>query len=158
MNPVKTFEGNLNASGKRFGIAVSRFNELITSRLLSGALDCLRRHGAAEKDLAVAWVPGSYELPQVVDRLARSGGYDAVIALGAVIHGATSHAEYINATVSRSLMDIARSSGTPVVYGVITTETLEQAIERAGTKLGNRGWQAAESAIEMAGLFASLGG
>lgn len=157
MDSVKTFEGNLNASGKRFGIAVSRFNELITSRLLSGALDCLRRHGAADKDLAVAWVPGSYELPQVVDRLARSGAYDAVIALGAVIHGATPHAEYINATVSKSLTDVARSAGVPVVYGVITAETLEQAIERAGTKMGNRGWHAAQSAIEMAALFASLG-
>ena len=136
---------------------MSRFTELITSRLLSGALDCLRRHGAADKDLAGAWVPGSYELPQVVDRLARSGAYDAVIALGAVIHGATPHAEYINATVSKSLTDVARSAGVPVVYGVITAETLEQAIERAGTKMGNRGWHAAQSAIEMAALFASLG-
>ncbi len=157
MSKVKTYEGRLDASGRSFGLVVSRFNELITSKLLSGALDCLVRHGADEERIEVVWVPGSYELPQAIDRLAGLKRHDALIALGAVIQGATSHADYINATVSRALNDTARRTGIPVVYGIITAGSLEQAIERAGTKLGNRGWQAAESAIEMASLFSGLG-
>jgi 6,7-dimethyl-8-ribityllumazine synthase len=154
---VKTvYEGKLNASGLRFGIVCSRFNEFFTSKLLGGAVDCIVRHDGSPDDIEVAWVPGSFEIPTVVRRLAASGRYDALVALGVVIQGATSHAQYINAEVSKGLAQIAAEFGLPVIYGVVTTENIEQAIERSGTKAGNRGASAAISAIEMANLMRVL--
>lgn len=150
------YEGKLGAEGLRFGIVCSRFNEFFTSKLLDGALDCIVRHGGAADDVEVAWVPGSFEIPAVARRMAQSGRYNAVIALGVVIHGATAHADYINAEVSKGLAQITADSGLPVIYGVVTTETIEQAIERSGTKAGNRGAAAAMSAIEMANLMTQL--
>ena len=144
------------AAGLKFGIVISRFNEFITGKLLEGARDCLVRHGAAEEDIEVAWVPGAWEIPPVAERLARGEKYSAVICLGAVIKGETSHWQYISAQVTRGIAGAGRDSGIPVVYGIITPDTLEQAIERAGTKAGNKGFQAALSAIEMANLFKEL--
>ena len=151
-----TYEGGLIATGLRFGIVCSRFNEFFTSKLLGGALDCIVRHGGNAGDIEVAWVPGSFEIPLVAKRMAASGRYDAIIALGVVIQGATTHAAYINAQVSRGLAQISAEFGLPVIYGVVTTDTIEQAIERSGTKAGNRGAGAAASAIEMANLMKSL--
>jgi 6,7-dimethyl-8-ribityllumazine synthase len=155
---VKELSGNLQARDARFGIVVSRFNDFFTRQLLRGALDCLARHGAAEEAITVAWVPGSYEIPLAVQTLARTKRFHALIALGAVIQGATPHAGHIGAQVARSLNQIALAEGVPVIDGVITADTLEQAIERSGTKAGNRGWSAALSAIEMADLLGRLGG
>lgn len=151
-----TYEGALLASGLRFGIVCSRFNEFFVSKLLEGAKDCIVRHGGDPAHIDVAWVPGSFEIPLAVKRLVASGRYDAVLALGVVIQGATSHAQYINAEVSKGLAQISLQSGIPVIYGVVTTETIEQAIERSGTKAGNRGASAAQSAIEMANLMKEL--
>jgi 6,7-dimethyl-8-ribityllumazine synthase len=153
---VKTYEGALNAAGLRFAIVCSRFNEFFVSKLLGGAIDCLLRHGAAAKDIESAWVPGSYEIPLVVKKLVASGRYDAIIALGVVIQGATAHANYVNAEVSKGLAQVSQASGVPVIYGVVTTENIEQAIERSGSKAGNRGSSAAETAIEMANLLRAL--
>jgi 6,7-dimethyl-8-ribityllumazine synthase len=153
---VKTMEGGLIATGLRFGIVCSRFNEFFVSKLLGGALDCISRHGGSLADTEVAWVPGSFEIPLVAQRMAKSGRYDAVIALGVVIQGSTAHAGYINAEVSKGLAQASLETGLPVVYGVVTTETIEQAIERSGTKAGNRGASAAASAIEMANLMKTL--
>ncbi|NMA47042.1 MAG: 6,7-dimethyl-8-ribityllumazine synthase [Lentisphaerae bacterium] len=153
---MKTYEGALNAAGLRFAIVCSRFNEFFVSKLLGGAIDCLLRHGAAAKDIESAWVPGSYEIPLVVKKLVASGRYDAVIALGVVIQGATAHANYVNAEVSKGLAQVSLASGVPVIYGVVTTENIEQAIERSGSKAGNRGSSAAETAIEMANLLRAL--
>jgi len=153
---MKKFEGDLNAQGLRFGIVASRFNELITNRLLSGAMDCLRRHGAAEDDVEVAWVPGSFEIPLTAQKLAQSGRYQAVICLGAVIRGATPHFEYVAAEVSKGIANAALATGLPIIFGVITSDTIEQAVERAGTKAGNKGWDAALAAIEMANLHKQL--
>ena len=153
---TKTYEGQLLSQGLRFGIVCSRFNEFFVSKLLGGAKDCILRHGGAAEDIEVAWVPGSYEIPLVAQRLATSKQYDAVIALGVVIQGSTSHAQYINAEVSKGLAQISLQTGLPVIYGVVTTETIEQAIERSGTKAGNRGASAAQSAIEMANLLKEL--
>ena len=150
------FQGKLTATGRRFAIVVSRFNELISSKLLSGALDCLHRHGADEKNIDIVWVPGSFEIPMAAARLAEAEKYDAVICLGALIRGATPHFDYIAAEATKGIAQAALNSGLPVTYGVITTDTLEQAIERAGTKVGNKGWDAALSAIEMADLYANL--
>ena len=150
---TKEYTGKLTAAGLKFGIVISRYNDFLTRQLIAGALDCLVRHGAAEADIAVAWVPGSYEIPLAVQKLAQSKKYSAVVALGAVIQGATPHAELINNQIARALMQIALESGVPVIDGVVAAETLEQAIERCGTKSGNRGWIAAQSAIEMANLF-----
>ena len=150
------FEGSMIATGLRFGIVCSRFNEFFVSKLLGGALDCISRHGGSEQDVDVAWVPGSFEIPLVASRLAMSGNYDAVIGVGVVIQGATGHAAYINAEVSKGLAKAQSDSGIPVIYGVVTTETIEQAIERSGTKAGNRGASAAASAIEMANLMKQL--
>src|ERR1035437_9388714 len=152
----KVYEGNLTAAGLRFGIICSRFNEFFTSKLLEGAVDCLVRHGAAAKAIEVAWVPGSFEVPLAAQRLAASGHYDAVIALGVVIQGSTAHAQYINSEVAKGLAQASLRYNLPVVYGVVTTENLEQAIERSGTKAGNRGASAAMTAIEMANLLKSL--
>ncbi len=152
----KTYEGKLLADGLRFGIVASRFNELITRRLLSGALDALRRHGAADDNIEIAWVPGGFELPPVAERLAESGKYDAVICLSAIIRGATPHFEYVASETAKGIAQVALRTGLPVIYGVVTADTIEQAVERAGTKAGNRGADAARSAIEMANLLREL--
>jgi 6,7-dimethyl-8-ribityllumazine synthase len=153
---MSVFEGNLIGTGLKVGIVVSRFNELLSSRLLSGAMDALTRHGVAEEDIDVAWVPGAFEIPLVAKRLADSGRYDAVIALGVVIRGGTPHFEYVAAEVSKGVAHVALKSAIPVMFGVITADTIEQAVERAGTKSGNKGWAAAESAIEMANLLRQM--
>jgi len=152
----QVFRGFLDGEGRRFGIAVSRFNEFISGRLLAGAKDCLVRHGVQESDIDVAWVPGSFELPLIAQKLAASGRYDAVICLGAVIRGATPHFDYIAAEVAKGIAQVQLSSGVPVAFGVLTTDTIEQAVERAGTKAGNKGWDAALSALEMADLVKRL--
>lgn len=154
--PGVVYEGALVATGLRFGIVCSRFNEFFTSKLLSGAIDCILRHGGSASDIEVAWVPGSFEIPAVAHRLAASDRYDAVIALGVVIQGATAHAQYINSEVAKGLAQVSSRFALPVVYGVVTTETIEQAIERSGTKAGNRGASAAMTAIEMANLMKEL--
>ena len=153
---MKIYEGNLSAAEKRFGIVVSRFNEFISTRLLEGALDCLRRHDAAEENLQIAWVPGSFEIPPAAQRMAQSGRYDAVICLGAVIRGATPHFDYVAAEVSKGIANVSLQARVPVLFGVLTTDTIEQAIERAGTKAGNKGFDAAVSAIEMVNLLRQL--
>ena len=149
-------EGNLSSKNKKFGIVVSRFNELICTKLLEGAMDCLIRHGGEEKNIDVVWVPGSFEIPVATKKLAASNKYDAIICLGAVIRGATPHFEYISAEVTKGIAQVSMEFSLPVSYGVLTPDTLEQAIERAGTKSGNKGWDAALSAIEMANLFTKL--
>lgn len=153
---VTTFEGKLNANGLRFGIVCARFNEFFVSKLLGGAMDTLLRHGADAKNIEVAWVPGSFEIPLVAQKMAQSKKYDAIIALGVVIQGGTAHAGYVNAEVSKGLAQTSMQSGLPVIYGVVTTENIEQAIERSGCKAGNRGSSAAETAIEMADLMRQL--
>lgn len=152
----KTLEGALNAKGLAFGIVVSRFNEFFSKKLLEGALDCLARHGAEDKSVSVAWVPGGFEIPLAAKRMVSTGKYDAVIALGALIRGNTPHFEYIAAEVAKGLAQTALESDRPVIFGVITTDTLEQAIERSGTKAGNKGFDAAMAAIEMANLYKVL--
>jgi 6,7-dimethyl-8-ribityllumazine synthase len=149
-------EGNLTADGKTFGIVASRFNDFIVKALLDGALDAIRRHGGDANAVDVAWVPGSYEIPVAAREMALSGRYDAVICLGAVIRGATAHFDYVAGGASGGISSIALETGTPVIFGVITTDTIEQAIERAGTKAGNKGFEAAASAIEMADLMPQL--
>ena len=152
----KVYEGKLVAKGLKFGIVVSRFNDFITGRLLDGSIDTLKRHDADEKDISVYKVPGAFEIPYVADKLAKSKKFDAIICLGAIIKGSTTHNEYIAAEVSKGVASAAMASGVPVVFGVLTTENLEQAIERAGSKAGNKGSEAAVSAIEMANLYKSL--
>ena len=153
---MRVFEGKLVGKGLRFGIVVSRFNELITRRLLEGALDVLRRHDVKDDDVDVVWTPGAFEVPLAAQKLAESKRYDAVIALAAVIRGSTPHFEYIAKEVSKGLAEVALRSGVPVAFGVVTADTLEQAVERAGTKAGNKGADAARSAIEMANLLKQL--
>ena len=145
-------EGKLSAKNKKFGIVVSRFNELISSQLLSGAKDCLIRHECKEEDITIAWVPGSFEIPLIAKKMAESKKYDAVICLGAVIRGGTPHFEYIASEVSKGVAYVGLEAGLPVIFGVLTTDNIEQALERAGTKAGNKGWTAALSAIEMVNL------
>ena len=154
---MSVYEGNLIGTGLKVGIVVSRFNELLSSRLLSGAIDGLTRHDVAEGDVDVAWVPGAFEIPLVAKRMAESGRYDAVLALGVVIRGGTPHFEYVASEVSKGVAKASLDTGVPVVFGVITADTIEQAVERAGTKSGNKGWAAAESAIEMANLMRGIG-
>ncbi len=154
---MKEIGGKLQAKGLKFGIAVSRFNDFLTKQLLAGAVDCIVRHGAGEEDITAVWVPGANELPMAVQQLARAKRYDAIMALGAVVQGATSHADLINTQVSRSLAGIAMEHNVPVLNGVVSADNLEQAIERCGTKAGNKGWQAAQAAIEMANLCKELG-
>lgn len=149
------WEGKLNAEGMKFGIVVSRFNEFITGKLLEGALDALRRHGASETQIWVAWVPGAYEIPLAARKMV-SEGFDAVICLGAVIRGSTPHFDYIAGEVSKGVAQVGLESGKPVIFGVITCDTIEQAIERAGTKSGNKGADAAISAIEMVNLLKEI--
>lgn len=149
----KLIQGDLSAKGLKFGIVASRFNEFITAKLVEGALDGLSRHGAAESDIEVLRVPGSFEIPLAAQAMARSKKYHAVICLGAVIRGATPHFEYVSAEVSKGVAAVSMETGLPVIFGVLTTDTIEQAIERAGSKSGNKGWDAALSAIEMANLM-----
>lgn len=146
-------EGNLSAEGLKFAIVVSRFNEFITQKLLTGALDMLRRHGADEKNISVAWVPGAFEIPLLAKKFALTKKYDAVICLGAVIRGATSHYDYVCNEVSKGIAQVGLQTEVPILFGVVTTENIEQAIERAGTKAGNKGSDAALSAIEMVNLL-----
>jgi len=153
---ANVIEGKLLAEGLKFGIVVSRFNEFITSKLLSGALDALKRHGAKDIDVDVAWVPGAFEIPLAAKKMAESTKYHAVICLGAVIRGSTSHYDYVCSEVSKGVATVGLSTGVPTIFGVVTTENIEQAIERAGTKAGNKGTDAAISAIEMANLFRNL--
>ncbi|HEX16342.1 MAG: 6,7-dimethyl-8-ribityllumazine synthase [Deltaproteobacteria bacterium] len=153
---MKLIEGKVKAEGLKFAIVVSRFNSFITDRLLEGALDCLRRHGARDEDIEVVRTPGSFEIPAVAKKLVQRGRYDAVICLGAVIRGGTPHHQYISAEVTKGIAQLAMESPIPVSYGVITPDTLEQAIERAGTKMGNKGWDAALAAIEMANLYREI--
>lgn len=152
----KVYEGRLVAEGLKFGIVASRFNEFITNKLLAGAIDALKRHGVNENDIEIAWVPGAFEIPMIAKKMAEGGRYDAVICVGAVIRGSTSHFEYVAAEVSKGIAQVGLSTGIPTVFGVLTTENIEQAIERAGTKAGNKGFEAAESAIEMANLLRSM--
>ncbi|MCB2210665.1 6,7-dimethyl-8-ribityllumazine synthase [bacterium] len=152
----QVIEGVLDAKGLRFGIVVSRFNEFITNKLLDGALDAIRRMGGSEDDVTVAWVPGSFEIPGVARRLAKSGKVDAVIGIGALIRGATSHYDLVAAEVTKGLAQTAMEGQIPVIFGILTAETIEQAIERAGTKAGNRGFNAAQTAVEMANLYGKL--
>lgn len=149
-------EGNYTGSGRRFGLVVSRFNEFISGKLLGGALDALRRHEVAEEDITVAWAPGSFEIPLVVKKMAESGDYDAVIALGCVIRGATPHFEYVAAEASKGVAHVMLETGVPVMFGVLTTDTIEQAVERAGTKAGNKGADAAVAALEMVNLLEQI--
>jgi 6,7-dimethyl-8-ribityllumazine synthase len=153
---MKIIEGKLDASGLKFAIVVSRFNEFITQKLLGGALDCLKRNNAADDNITVVWVPGSFEIPSAAKKLVDSGKFDAAICLGAVIRGATPHFDYVAAEVSKGVAQIGLGAKIPVIYGVVTTDTIEQAIERAGTKSGNKGFDAALSAIEMANIYRQL--
>lgn len=153
---AKVIEGNLIAKGKKFAIVASRFNDFITKELISGCIDTLVRHGAEDKDLQVSWVPGAFEIPLVAQRLAKSKSFDAVICLGTVIRGSTPHFDYIAQEVSKGVARVSQDTGLPVIFGVITADTIEQAVERAGTKDGNKGRDAALSAIEMANLLTQM--
>jgi 6,7-dimethyl-8-ribityllumazine synthase len=163
-NPAKSLaatdlpviQGDLDARGKKFALVISRFNELISKKLLDGALDCLLRHGAQPNDLAIIWVPGSFEIPVTAAKLAATGKFNAVICLGAIIRGGTPHFDYIAAEAAKGIAQAGLQYQLPVSFGVLTTDTLEQALERAGTKAGNRGWDAAISAIEMSNLWEKL--
>ncbi len=149
----KIIEANLAAEGKKFGIIVSRFNDFITDRLVGGAIDALTRSGATDKDIEIVKVPGAFEIPLVAKKMAQGKRYHAVICLGAVIRGATTHYDYVCAEVSKGIAVVSMDTGIPVIFGIVTTDTIEQAIERAGTKSGNKGWDAAISAVEMANLM-----
>lgn len=153
---MKVIEGVFNGEGLKIGIIASRFNEFITSKLVGGAEDCLTRHGVADSDISVAWVPGAFEIPVIAKKMASSGKYDAVICLGAVIRGATSHYDYVCAEVSKGVAAVSLDTGLPVLFGILTTDTIEQAIERAGTKAGNKGTDCAMSALEMVNLMKNI--
>ncbi len=153
---AKTIEGNLIAKGKKFAIIASRFNDFVTKELVSGCLDTLIRHGADSADLSITWVPGAFEVPLIAQRLAKSKSYDALICLGTIIRGSTPHFEYIASEVAKGVAKVSLDSGLPVIFGVITADTIEQAVERAGTKEGNKGRDAALSAIEMANLLIQI--
>jgi len=155
---AKRYVGKLLGEGLKFGVVVARFNDFITSRLLEGAQDALSRHGVREEDIDIAWTPGSFEIPLIAKKMAESGRYDAVVCLGAVIRGGTPHFDYIAAEVSKGIAKVGLDTGLPVILGVVTADTLEQAIERAGTKAGNYGSQAALHAIEMANLGKAISG
>ena len=153
---MKEITGNLVATGKRFGIVVARFNEFITKSLLAGAIDALQRHGASLDDITVVWVPGSFEIPLATQKLAKTQKYDALICLGAVIRGSTAHFDFVAGEATKGIASISLTTGTPIAFGVLTTDTIEQAIERAGTKLGNKGAESAVNAIEMSNLLGQL--
>ncbi len=150
------FEGNISAQGKKFALVVSRFNDFVSDKLLAGAIDALGRHGARDEDIDIVKVPGSFEIPLMAKKMAEKERYHAVICIGAVIRGSTPHFEYVSAEVSKGVASVGLESGVPVIFGVVTTDTLEQAIERAGTKAGNKGWSAAIAAMEMANLVESI--
>ncbi|ANE48011.1 6,7-dimethyl-8-ribityllumazine synthase [Paenibacillus swuensis] len=152
----KVYEGHLISEGLRYGIVVGRFNEFITGKLLSGAIDAFKRHGAKDEEVEIAWVPGAFEIPFIAQKMAESGKYDAVITLGAVIRGSTPHFDYVCNEVAKGVSAISLKTGVPTIFGVLTTDSIEQAIERAGTKAGNKGWEAAATAIEMANLTKSF--
>ncbi|MFG0212864.1 6,7-dimethyl-8-ribityllumazine synthase [Brevibacillus porteri] len=149
---MRTFEGHLVGTGLRVGIVAGRFNELIVSKLVGGALDALKRHGVEDEQVDVAWVPGAFEIPLIAKKMVESGRYDAVVTLGAVIRGSTPHFDYVCNETAKGVASLSLSTGIPVIFGVLTTDNIEQAIERAGTKAGNKGWEAATAAIEMANL------
>lgn len=153
---TRIFEGKLISENSKYAIVAGRFNEFIVGKLVSGAQDALKRHGAQEEDVDIAWVPGAFEIPLVAKKLAESGKYDAVITLGAVIRGSTPHFDYVANEVSKGVAAVGLAAGIPVVFGVLTTDTIEQAIERAGTKAGNKGWEAAATAIEMVNLLKQI--
>jgi 6,7-dimethyl-8-ribityllumazine synthase len=153
---MKTYEGKLTAEGLKFGIVIGRFNEFIGGKLLSGALDALKRHGVDEDSVEIAWVPGAFEIPLIAKKMAKLDKYDAVICLGAVIKGSTPHFDYVSSEVSKGIASVSLDTEVPVIFGVLTTDTIEQAIERAGTKAGNKGYDAAVTAIEMANLLKQL--
>lgn len=153
---MKTYEGNLIASNLKFGIIIGRFNEFIGGKLLTGALDALKRHGAEDDDISIAWVPGAFEIPLIAKKMAKSQNYDAIICLGAVIRGSTPHFDYVSNEVSKGVAHVSLETEIPVIFGVLTTDTIEQAIERAGTKAGNKGYDAAVTAIEMANMIKEL--
>lgn len=155
---MRTLEGNLVAKGMKVGIVCARFNEFITSKLLSGAMDALKRHEVSDEDIFVAWVPGAFEIPLIASKMAKSGKYDAIICLGAVIRGNTSHYDYVCSEVSKGIASVSLASDIPVMFGVLTTENIEQAIERAGTKAGNKGYDCAMGAIEMVNLIREIDG
>lgn len=153
---MKVYEGKLVAEGLKVGIVASRFNEFIVSKLISGAEDALKRHGVNDEDIELTWVPGAFEIPLIAKKMAKSGKYDAVVCLGAVIKGATSHYDYVCAEVSKGIAQVSLSEEIPVAFGILTTDTIQQAIERAGTKAGNKGYDAAVTAIEMANLLKNI--
>lgn len=153
---MKTYEGKLTAKNIRIGIAAARFNEFITNRLVNGALDGLKRHDVEEENIHIAWVPGAFEIPLIASKMANSGNYDAVICLGSVIRGSTTHYDYVCSEVSKGISHVSLSSGIPVMFGILTTETIEQAIERAGSKAGNKGFDCAVGAIEMVNLIREM--
>ncbi|WP_282935681.1 6,7-dimethyl-8-ribityllumazine synthase [Paenibacillus sp. RC67] len=153
---AKIYEGHLISKGLKYGIVVGRFNEFITSKLLGGALDALKRHGATEEEVEIAWVPGAFEIALIAQKMAESGKYDAVITLGAVIRGSTPHFDYVCNEAAKGVAAISLKTGVPTIFGVLTTDSIEQAVERAGTKAGNKGWEAATTAIEMANLTKQL--
>lgn len=150
------YEGHLDGAGLRIGIVVSRFNDLLSSRLLSGAQDCLIRHGVSVDDIDIVWVPGAFEIPLATQSLVKAGSYDAVLALGVVIRGGTPHFEYVNAEVSKGIAKVALDQDVPVMFGIVTADTIEQGIERSGTKAGNKGWEAAMAGIEMASVMRAI--
>ena len=149
-------EGKLNAQGKRFALVVSRFNDLITTRLLDGALDCLQRHGAVDEDIEVAWVPGAFELPVVAQKMAQTGRFDVVTCLGCIVRSDTPHFDYVAGESSKGIARVGLDTGVPITFGVITADTVDQAVQRAGIKSGNRGWDAGMNAVEMASLMAAI--
>lgn len=154
---MKKIEGNLHAGNHKFGIVIGRFNEFIGSKLLDGSLDALKRHGASEDNIEVVWAPGAFEIPLVAKKMAKSKKYDAIICLGAVIRGATPHFDYVSAEVSKGIAHVTLETEVPVIFGILTTDNIEQAIERAGTKLGNKGFDVAVTAIEMVNLMKKIG-
>lgn len=153
---MNTIEGHLSAANFRFAIVVSRFNEAITEKLLTGAVDCLKRHNCRDENIEIVKVPGAFEIPVTADKIAAQKKFDAIICLGAVIRGATPHFDYVSSSVSSGILQASIKNSTPVIFGVLTTDTIEQAIERAGTKSGNKGWDSAATAIEMADLFRKI--
>jgi len=153
----RVFEGRLVGQGRRFGIVVSRFNEFVSLRLLEGAMDCLRRHGAGDDDITVVWVPGAFDVPVLAKRMGDSKTYDAIVCLGTVIRGETPHFEFVAAEAAKGVAHAAMQTGVPTVFGIVTADNLEQAIDRAGAKAGNKGWDAAQSALELADLYSRMG-
>ena len=150
------YEGQLSGQGKNFAVVAARFNELITSKLVDGAMDCLKRHQTSKEDIDLAWVPGAYEIPLLAKKMAETNRYDALICLGAVIRGATPHFEYVSSEVSKGISMVSFETSVPVIYGILTTDTIEQAVERAGTKSGNKGWEAGLNALEMSNLMEQI--